>query len=419
MKGRLLLAACVGIAWWRSPAYAHDYGLTSIDRSVSIKCENDQFVVFYVEDIGEILSLQEINRVDADGDGKLGATERAALVRRRAEEILSATVLENRGFPVPLTLEEGYARVRTGDVNLPNILIAYKLSGSTSECPEELDNLTFVDNSYSHAPGNRYVTLTVAGKRYSYRFSGRARVEIRPPPMQSVSLKKRIGLLLAKETPAAADLVLLLGIAFILGFIHSISPGHGKALMAAYFAGHKGTTRNVAAMALSIVLSHTAAIYLLAIGIYIVETNVPVSSSMCAFRTASGILVVVVGLYLLWRRWREMKGVLHLDEDHALHVSSYKENVTLGLSYGLAPCPTGIAIVLAAASVGHSFLGLMALIGFSFGLGVAVFIAGLLFLKGAETFRSRIGSSTVSYLPLLSAMFIVFLGILVLLTGCP
>jgi len=76
----------------------------------------------------------------------------------------------------------------------------------------------------------------------------------------------------AGDLPAifrAADLtpvVLLLSIltAAALGAGHALTPGHGKTLMAAYLVGTRGTPVHAAGLGLSVALSHTIGILVLA-----------------------------------------------------------------------------------------------------------------------------------------------------------
>ena len=61
-------------------------------------------------------------------------------------------------------------------------------------------------------------------------------------------------------------LVLLISLmtAGVLGAGHALTPGHGKTLMAAYLVGTRGTVWHAAGLGLSVTVSHTIGILVLA-----------------------------------------------------------------------------------------------------------------------------------------------------------
>ena len=46
--------------------------------------------------------------------------------------------------------------------------------------------------------------------------------------------------------------------AFVLGAAHALEPGHGKALIATYLIGSKGTPRQAVALGATVTITHTA-----------------------------------------------------------------------------------------------------------------------------------------------------------------
>ena len=58
-------------------------------------------------------------------------------------------------------------------------------------------------------------------------------------------------------------LVLLLLAAFGWGAIHALSPGHGKAMVAAYLVGTKGKPRDAVALGAIVTATHTAGVFAL------------------------------------------------------------------------------------------------------------------------------------------------------------
>jgi nickel/cobalt transporter (NicO) family protein len=99
--------------------------------------------------------------------------------------------------------------------------------------------------------------------------------------------------------------VLLVGvlIAFGVGALHALGPGHGKAVTAAWVAGSPAGRRDVAALAVAVALMHTLSALVLGGLLYAVSGS---SGWMAALggslRIASGLIVLGVGVWLLRRR---------------------------------------------------------------------------------------------------------------------
>src|SRR5690242_9868951 len=57
-----------------------------------------------------------------------------------------------------------------------------------------------------------------------------------------------------------------LAVAFGLGAVHALSPGHGKTIVAAYLVGSRGTLRHALLLGASVTFTHTISVFLLGIG---------------------------------------------------------------------------------------------------------------------------------------------------------
>ena len=58
-------------------------------------------------------------------------------------------------------------------------------------------------------------------------------------------------------------ILFLLGAAFGWGALHALSPGHGKAMVAGYLVGSRGTPRHALILGLTVTATHTAAVFAL------------------------------------------------------------------------------------------------------------------------------------------------------------
>ena len=71
-------------------------------------------------------------------------------------------------------------------------------------------------------------------------------------------------------------LLLLLLTAFAWGALHALSPGHGKAMVAAYLVGTRGTARHAVALGATVTVTHTIGVFALgAVALALVAVHPP------------------------------------------------------------------------------------------------------------------------------------------------
>src|ERR1035441_6713306 len=54
-----------------------------------------------------------------------------------------------------------------------------------------------------------------------------------------------------------------LGVAFVLGAAHALTPGHGKTIVAAYLVGSRGTLKHAAFLGAMVTFTHTVSVFAL------------------------------------------------------------------------------------------------------------------------------------------------------------
>jgi ABC-type nickel/cobalt efflux system permease component RcnA len=101
-------------------------------------------------------------------------------------------------------------------------------------------------------------------------------------------------------TSAITPLVLLASLlaAAVLGAGHALTPGHGKTLMGAYLVGSRGTPLHAIALGLSVTVSHTLGIVVLAAIILQARDIAPELFNTVA-PVVSGMTVIAIGGWLL------------------------------------------------------------------------------------------------------------------------
>jgi ABC-type nickel/cobalt efflux system permease component RcnA len=228
-----------------------------------------------------------------------------------------------------------------------------------------------------------------------------------------------------------------LAMAFGLGAIHALSPGHGKTIVAAYLVGSRGTARHAAFLGGMVTFTHTVSVFFLGLVTLFLSRYVLPETLYPILGTVSGLSIVWIGGTLFYKRYRKAFGRVH---EHAHghghhhhhgdgdgHVHSHVHShvpesdvtltglVALGASGGLVPCPSALVLLLSAVALGRVGLGLILLVAFSAGLATVLTAIGMtvLFAKNLlPDSQKTAGSAVFRYLPVASAAVITAVGIL-------
>jgi ABC-type nickel/cobalt efflux system permease component RcnA len=227
-------------------------------------------------------------------------------------------------------------------------------------------------------------------------------------------------------------------VAFGLGAIHAMSPGHGKTIVAAYLVGSRGTPKHAIFLGGIVTFTHTISVFVLGLTTLFLSRYVLPEKIYPVLGAISGLSIVWIGTMLFFRRLRNARHGHthhhhhHHDHDHgnALahdhgdgHVHSHVPEgevsmaslIALGASGGLVPCPSALVLLLSSVALGRVALGLALLTAFSLGLAIVLMTIGLvvLFAKHLLPDRQKTASNPwFRYLPVASAGVITCAGIL-------
>ncbi len=210
--------------------------------------------------------------------------------------------------------------------------------------------------------------------------------------------------------------------AIALGALHALSPGHGKAVMAGYLVGTRGTARHAVSLGLTITVTHTAGVFLLGL-VTLFAASVITPERLYPWVTLfSGLLILGIGGALLLARTR----VAMHDHDHQHDHASIGSRglVALGISSGIIPCPSALVVLLAAISLHRVPFGILLIVSFSAGLaavltGIGVLLAGglprlhssLPRLRGRLTVGAAVLARSARLVPVASALVITIAGL--------
>lgn len=232
-------------------------------------------------------------------------------------------------------------------------------------------------------------------------------------------------------------------VAFGLGAVHALSPGHGKTIVAAYLVGTRGTPGHAIFLGAMVTFTHTISVFLLGLATLFLSRYVLPEKIFPVLGVISGVSIVWIGAILLYQRIRAARRLAahhhhdhaHMhDHDHAhahihehahahLHGHGHEHTheghshdhthephehhhhgglvhdhgdgrihshmpdevslgslIALGASGGLVPCPSALVLLLSAIALGRVGLGLILLVAFSLGLAGVLMAIGLVVL---------------------------------------
>jgi nickel/cobalt exporter len=123
--------------------------------------------------------------------------------------------------------------------------------------------------------------------------------------------------LLAQGT---ANAWLFIPSAILLGSLHGLEPGHSKTMMAAFIVAIRGTVGQAVLLGLSATLSHTAVVWVIALGGMYFGQKWDAETSEPYLQVASAVLIVGVAVWMMWRTWRQQQFAEQgHDHDHEHH----------------------------------------------------------------------------------------------------
>jgi ABC-type nickel/cobalt efflux system permease component RcnA len=222
------------------------------------------------------------------------------------------------------------------------------------------------------------------------------------------------------EDAASGEGVLLVLLLAALGWgaLHALSPGHGKAMVAAYLVGARGTPRHAIALGATVTVTHTIGVFALGVVTLALSQYVLPEDLYPWLTLVSGLLVVGIGASVLRTRMRKARQAHHHhhhhDHEHEHeheHDLSWKGLLGMGTAAGLIPCPSALVVLLAAISQHEVALGLLLITAFSLGLAATLTGLGLIVVSARRWIPPRLAAGRLAaVLPAASALLIVGVG---------
>lgn len=222
----------------------------------------------------------------------------------------------------------------------------------------------------------------------------------------------------------------LIASAFALGAGHALEPGHGKTIVGAYLIGSRGRAVDAVLLGVIVTLTHTAGVFALGVLALFASAYFHPQDISRFLQLPAGLLVLIVGLFILRDARRSFQHAMekHNHERHHEHDHEHEGHshplpstdtppslgllLTLGISGGMIPCPTALAILLAAIGEGHMAMGLIYVIAFSIGLTVVLISIGLVMVGATAVARDRLPGVKLSrWARLASGLLVTAIGV--------
>jgi len=244
------------------------------------------------------------------------------------------------------------------------------------------------------------------------------------------------GILLVQRTlhsPSVSSALPLLAliVAFGLGGLHALTPGHNKVLTGAYLVGSRAGYRDAVLIGGATAFSHTATVIVIGLLALSPQGQAAVSFYLRWLGVPAGLLVAGLGLWLLTRYLREgdnphLHAGGHNHSDGHSHEHSHNHQTTadrltlgglvgLGLMHGIVPTTDALAVLLVALSVKQTILGLLLILAYSLGIASVLSAVGVLFLTSQGLMERFTRLATLSrWGPAIAAATVSVLGIVMI-----
>ena len=98
--------------------------------------------------------------------------------------------------------------------------------------------------------------------------------------------------------------IVALVVSFVLGGLHALTPGHGKAIVAAYLVGSKGRIIDAVFLGLVVTFTHTFSVIVLGVVMLVAQGFAP-DDIVPWLSMFSGILIVGIGAWLLAKNMKQ------------------------------------------------------------------------------------------------------------------
>ncbi len=224
---------------------------------------------------------------------------------------------------------------------------------------------------------------------------------------------------------------LLMLFALIHGAGHSLMPGHGKTMVAAYLVGERGTPWHAVLLGIVTTLTHTSAAIAIAVLLRYGLGNYSPAGVNSVLMFLGGLTMLFVGVWLFLQRLAGRSDHVHLfdmghghshgGEPQRMDRGGFVRLILLGIAGGIIPCWGAIMWVIGCNATSQFWLALPVVLAFSIGLAFVLIAIGLSVVYASRLRHTRVGQyrwfkrlfneRTVRMMPIVGAAVVVLIGL--------
>ena len=428
-----VVTGAVGVALFAATAAsAHPLGNFTVNRAARLTIERGRLTIHYVIDMAEIPTVGEIAAADTDADGTVDGPERSAWAVAAASDVAEDVRVLVGDRLLTLVIEGAQMRLLPGQAGLRTLRLDAFLAAPLPPA----GRLRFEDRSDPDKIGWREVTAVAGDGARLVRADVPARSSSRllaaypqdlltsSPDVRAARVVFGPGAGVTAGEPAAPagaapqggftalvarrDLGALsvghaLLIAFAVGALHALGPGHGKAIMAGVLAGGGGKRRALR-VAGAVALMHTASV--LAVGLLVLAVE-PLAAPERVYPwlgVVAGVAAILVGARIALGRLRRRAG-----HDHPHEHASRPGLVAIALAGGALPSPSAVVVFLGGLALHRAVFGLTLVAAFGIGLAATLSSVGALSARIGSRIRVSSGRPA-AILPVAAGGMVVLSG---------
>jgi nickel/cobalt exporter len=462
------------------PLPAHPMGNFSINHYARFEAHPNRLFLRYRLDFAEIPTVTELRTIDADHNNAISDTERNRYLNLRAAQLCAGLSLKVNDRPTILEIRAKGLESLPGAGGLSTLRLTLEMTAPLPVGEKGTDwEITYQDSNFAERTGWKEI-IAVAAKgaalarssvpavdisreltvypadpsiaapqtteaRFTVRSGAGATVTAessqapRTPPRSASSPPTTLShprtpqdaftqTIAAKELTAGLILISL-GLAFLFGAFHALSPGHGKGMVAAYLVGTRGTVRHAIFLGAVVTLTHTLGVFGLGIVTLTAAQFIVPERLYPALSAVSGSAIVMIGAAMLWQRLmalraqNEADAIPSQDGDREYDDGagpplpenapvSFRSLLILGITGGALPCPSALVVMLSAIALHRIAFGLALIGAFSLGLAAVLTGIGLLVVRVRRVVeRLPFSGKFAARLPVLSAALVTSIGL--------
>ena len=321
-------------------ALAHPLGNFTVNHYAGLQIGANSITIDYVMDMAEIAAFQEIELLDANENRQPDPAEAADYHPVRCASIQPSLNLALNQKAVSLSLVSSSIEFPTGVGGLPTMRLTCEFQAPINVTENALA-LSFHNGVFADRLGWQEIVVipdgvTVEGDYSSTSVSNRLTKypqDLLTSPLEQRDIKLEITLAgvssqssstvivdgsnspLADRNDAFTRLILLeeitlptlllaLGVSFIWGAMHAMTPGHGKTIVGAYLVGSRGTLKHALYLGLTTTITHTLGVFALGLVTLFAAQYIVPEALYPWMSLLSGLFVVGIGFNLFLSRFR-------------------------------------------------------------------------------------------------------------------